>query len=600
MSEKLQIYERFTKLILLSSIFILVSIVYTLPLVYTFSNWGQNDWDQFIFWNAVPRVTMLEYHQFPLWNPYGNGGNVLLAHPHSSFLSPFYILVLIFGPLIGLKIEIIVHLFLGMLGMYFLSKHLQLGEVSSYIPPFVFMLSSIYPLHITEGHAEWLAMAFFPWLFLFYEKGLENKKYLLAGILSFSLIYLAGSVDVSHISITFLFLYATFKSIQRKSIQPLKILISIFVAVALLCAIKMVPMLEFLCHYPRFTIENDGIGLTTLAKMLLSRNQALYVNQRIDGQHYWHEYGAYVGISLLLLFVIGAFIKGRRKWPLSLTGVICLFIAMGSKAPINLWKILHFFPPYKSQTVPSRYMLGVIFCISLFSGIGTLYLEQLALKIKNKKKQLFYHLFIIGGIMLIVLDLYFVNSPILEKAFTNSPIHMEKHETFQQRYIDFHFQDFKSLSNLMYPVVLSNSGIISSYEVIAVKRGDVRTVNDPGYRGEAYLANNKGNISIVSFSPNKVIIDVNVYERDNLVLNQNYYTGWRVIDNGRRRNVRPYKGLISMPVTAGYHRIKFYYLPISFLIGTWLSISFILILLFYYQRNIKNMLQFLSIFGLYR
>jgi len=110
-------------------VFIAVAFFYTLPLLKNFSYWGQMDWDQFTFWNAVPRETLLRYHQFPLWNIYANGGNVLLAHPQSPFLSPLYIFVLIFGPVIGLKIEIIVHLIIGLFGIT-LNAFLKIGELT--------------------------------------------------------------------------------------------------------------------------------------------------------------------------------------------------------------------------------------------------------------------------------------------------------------------------------------------------------------------------------------------------------------------------------------------------------------------------------------
>ena len=147
-----------------------VAIIFSVPLFRNFSYWGTMDWDQYTFWHAVPREIILKYHQFPLWNPYSNGGNVLLAHTHSPFLSPFYIFVLIFGPIAGLKVEIIIHLFIGMFGMFLLSQKLNLAKYSVYLPPFVFMLSSIYALHLAEGHVEWLTMAFTPWLFLCFLK----------------------------------------------------------------------------------------------------------------------------------------------------------------------------------------------------------------------------------------------------------------------------------------------------------------------------------------------------------------------------------------------------------------------------------------------
>ena len=157
-------------------IFFIASIIYAFPVLENISYWGTADWDLFTFWNAVPRDTILRFHQFPFWNPYVNGGNPMLAHPDSPFLSPLYIFVLLFGPLIGIKIQIFVHLFIGLTGMFYLSRNLNLSPKASYLTSFIFMFNSTYALHLSEGHAEWLAMAFVPWVFLFFIKSFEQFR----------------------------------------------------------------------------------------------------------------------------------------------------------------------------------------------------------------------------------------------------------------------------------------------------------------------------------------------------------------------------------------------------------------------------------------
>ena len=155
-------------------IFFIISIIYAFPVIRNISYLGQMDWDQFTFWNAVPRETILRYGQFPLWNPYANGGNVLLAHPDSPFLSPFYIFVLIFGPVIGLKLQIIVHVFIGLYGMFLLARHMKISTRSSYLSSFIYMMSSMYALRLSEGQTEWFALAFVPWTFLYYLQSLSQ------------------------------------------------------------------------------------------------------------------------------------------------------------------------------------------------------------------------------------------------------------------------------------------------------------------------------------------------------------------------------------------------------------------------------------------
>jgi hypothetical protein len=67
----------------------------------------------------------------PTWNPYAEGGTVLLAHPHSPVLSSWYAIVLLFGAPIG---------------------------------GIMFMMSAHFALHIAEGHLEWCVLGLMPWV----------------------------------------------------------------------------------------------------------------------------------------------------------------------------------------------------------------------------------------------------------------------------------------------------------------------------------------------------------------------------------------------------------------------------------------------------
>jgi hypothetical protein len=547
-------------------------------------NWGARDWDQFIFWNAVQRETILTHHQFPLWNPYINGGNVLLAHPHSSFLSPFFIFVLIFGPVAGLKIQVIIHLIIGMWGMFLLLRYIKIDEISSYVSSFVYMLSSVYFLHIAEGHMEWLPMAFLPWLFLCYLKSLSQKRHIITAIILLALILLAGTVNVFSIALFILFIYSVFLAIQKNSIVPVKNIFFIFIGTFLLCSAKLLPMLEFLYKYPRFTIEQDGIGLRVLYMALLSQRQALFDllslmqgEQALGLKYRWHEYGAYIGMLPLALSLLGIIFSFKKNWPLILTAIFALLVTLGYGSPVNLWKGLHYLPVYNSLHVPSRFMFGFIFCISILTGIGMLYFWKFLQKTSLIKSEFLKKIIFMNVALFILFDLYTTNAIILKNSYWMKPKKIERNKTFAQRYWNMDTNNEYFHSNA-YPVFLSNSGVINGYEVMQINKGDVAVASSPTYRGEAYLVNNEGSASITEFSPNRIVVDVYAKQKDLLVLNQNYYTGWSVKGN-RRGRAKNFKGLISHPVNPGHQQIIFYYLPVSFILGILVSsVTFIILI----------------------
>jgi len=552
--------------------FLLLALIYGFPISRNIGNWGHMDWDQYTFWNAVPRETILRHHQFPLWNPYSNGGNVLLALPQSPFLTPFYIPVLIFGPIIGLKLEIIIHLLVGMLGMFLLSKYINSRAYSSYLPPIIFMLSSIYTLHLAEGHMEWSSMAFVPWLFLFYLKSLEYIKYVIGSILSYALMIFGGSVYIVSISIISLSVYSIFVMFQTRKLTPLKVLGSIFIGAFLVCSVKLIPMLEFLKDNPRKVVSSEATDISLLPAILLSRDQAIYYQttkwtkpgQKVEfvGGEFefgWHEYGAYTGFVPLLLATIGIFFYFKTYWPLLLTGMVSLWMSLGRGAFYNLWGLVHRLPLYDSLHVPSRFIVGFIFSISLFSGLGLSKLEGI-----SRKK---YFKFLIGLIVgFVFFDLFLVDYPLLKAPFIIKPPEIIRYAEFRHRYRDFNLFPEKSRSS-MYPVLLSNSGIINSYEVIGVAKGDIKAVEDYNYRGEVYFLKTNNKVESVAFSPNRLKIKTDVKEQDFLIVNQNFHRGWRVKVNKKKQKIVSSNGLVSVNLPPGNNDVTLYYLPKSFIAG---------------------------------
>jgi len=585
------------------TLFSIIAVIYTFPIFENIFYWGQMDWDQFTFWNAVPREAILRYHQFPLWNLYANGGNVLLAHPHSPFLSPMYLFVLILGPVLGLKIEIFVHLIVGLFGMFLLSKYRGLTIAASYLASFVFMLSAIYTLHLTEGHASWITMAFMPWVFLYYQKSIDDHKNALGVVIFLGLMLFAGSIDVFFISVAFLTIYSFFKLYQLRNPAPVILLFIIFVGTFLLCSVKLLPMIEYLIQFPRLTESSGGTSLAALYEILLGRGDIYYdillgkgdmyphearylQSERLALEFEWHEYGAYIGIIPFAMFLIGAVSAFKKHWPLIMTGLISLWIALGDWSYVNLWLFLHNnVPIFNSYQVPSRFILGFIFALSLLSGYGLEYIEQLFLKIKHGKAALVCKLFVIAIVSFVAFDLWQVNSPALLLTFRVPPIEEIEHARFAQRYDSINLSGKNNTRSSMYPIFLSNSGILNGYEVVNIKKGDVRIESHPEYRGEVYLLRSNKGVFIEYFSPNKIVVDFTVKNADILIVNQNYYTGWKVKKGLKTAQAEPYNGLISTQIEPGHYKITFYFMPFSFLIGLFITVSFILFGVVFYTRK---------------
>jgi len=578
-------------------IFAIVSIIICLPILRNFGNWGGMDWDEVFFWQAVARETILKFHQFPLWNPYAQpeGALVFIAYPNSPFLSPLFLVVLIFGPIYGTKLLIVLHFFIGLLGMFLLAKTLALDNACSYLVAFVYMLSSIFSLHIVEGHFEWLSMAFLPWLLLSFLRSLKKPIYILAGVFFLSLILLEGSVDVFAVTIIFLIIFFFLLILQRRSLIPVKNIFLIFMITFFLCYIKLLPMLEYLSLYPRSVVSTEFTPLGLFSNILLNRRQAdLYaqtkgigVNEKIGIErslsidHGWHEYGAYIGIIPFILFLTGSIAHFRRFWPLWLSGFICFLLALGNSRFLNLWIILRSLPFCAWLRVPSRFILGFMISVALFAGLGLKNFRQ-----RLRQKTAFFTFVLLA---IVIVDFLLINSQILKQAFTVAPMrNIARDEIFVQRQ-DFDSYIYKSgMRGGRYPAFLANAGVLKKVSNdIDSPRGAVHAVNSAEYRGEAYLINGKGEVSIAYFSPNKIILDVEAQQKDILVLNQNYYKGWRMKGN-QENSVSSHEGLISAKVSPGKYKVTFYYLPNSFIIGSLITSLTLFLCLYYVIAELKR------------
>jgi len=108
--------------ILMPFLLLAVSCALHWPLFSSFDLIGSGDWDQSLAFAEVSRKSIVEYGQLPLWNAFMCGGMPDLGNPHSHAFSPFFLLHLIFGAIVGMKLSCLLHFWLGLWGMWALCR----------------------------------------------------------------------------------------------------------------------------------------------------------------------------------------------------------------------------------------------------------------------------------------------------------------------------------------------------------------------------------------------------------------------------------------------------------------------------------------------
>jgi len=222
--------------------------------------------------------------------------------------------------------------------------------------------------------------------------------------------------------------------------------------------------------------------------------------------------------------------------------------------------------------------------MALFVGFGfKSLLNILEQKLKNRR---LLQLLRAGIPIIIMIDLISVNSPVFKDAFPIPPLSVERQEGFSQIAEEKNYDangivtqaplHMYSSWSALYPAFLSNLGTIQAYEPLNVPRNAIPR-NSLNYRGEAFFWGTSGKLSIDSWSPNRVVVSVQPRKEGYLVLNQNYYSGWKA--KGKRpRQVESVDCRSGGEAKSGYmlvgvrifpedKAIEFYYSPLSFKLG---------------------------------
>lgn len=559
----------------------LIALIFTFSIFRNFSYWGIQDWDQHLFYHAVPRHTLIEYHQFPLWNPYNCGGTVMLANPESGFLSPWFLLILIFGTVKGIKLAIFLHLIIGLLGMYLLARHYKLDTLTASLPACVYMLSSMYALNLTVGMTWFLSVVYLPWAFLCYLKGFKKWKFTLLSGLFLVLMYFEGGAYILSITILFFALFSLLSLRWHKIVKVAKLFSLLLVVTLCLGAIKFFPSFEFLREHPRHIRDYSGYSVKMLMHSVLSRDQSLAAVEKYpqkegfwDGMSYeMDENGMYISFIPLLLFLLGIVVYWKRQRQLTLCFLIFLWLSFGNRIPLSLWNLLHALPVYDSMRVAQRFRIVFMLIMALFAGFGLKSLNRiLDKKVKNLT---FPHPLRVIIPVVILMDLIWVNSPIFKDAFPIPPLKTERETRFSQILNKENYdangivtQASKRINSswaALYPAFLSNLGSIEGLEVTDVPRYAIPRDSDD-YKGEAFFVETSGELSIDAWSPNRVVVSIQSRGEGYLVLNQNYYSGWKV-KGGRSQKVQPINSLLGVKILPGDKIIEFFYSPLSFKLG---------------------------------
>jgi len=522
----------------IGALYLALAVVFTRPL-FAFPNaTGWRDWDFHLFLHAAVLKSLVEYGQLPLWNPWYCGGNVLWANPQAAFFSPVYPLAAAMSIPLAMKINIVFHYWVGLVGMHVLLTRIfglkpgpKTRPASDLLVLFLasaFVFSGAPALHLAVGHANFLPVFYLPFLLYFFFLAVGSgalKHAILAGAV-LALMAWNGGLHVVPMAAAAVGMLGVVSSIARRDWRPALAASVVGLFGALFAAPRIVPLLSFVTS-PQFFDARSQAGHPDLMtyEMLLRSLIDPWQNRgfRLEGQIYeWFEYGNYVGLPLVLAAVLSMFLIFRsrflsNRWfgvALAATTIAMLVVATGEFSPWAPASIFAHVPFVSSFRVPSRYIIAATLCAVLTVAWMARTLKVDALGPRARVAVAILCLLATG-------DLIYRNRAMLGGAFVQDPVETRFHLLGGQTTLAINSRTGPSeWGSPMFRALMNGESFYRCYEVMQTARKADTLHPLVWLEGGAQITS-------FTFSPNQIDFTVTrggIPSR--VLLNQNFAPGW--------------------------------------------------------------------------
>ncbi len=508
-----------------------LALVFCAPLFRLPHGVGVGDWDQHLFYYASVLNNVVEYGAAPFWNPWYCGGNVLWANPQVALLSPVYPIALVTSLPLAMKVTIVLHYVVGLVGMHLLLRRvigLRSLVVVVYLAS-VFTLSGAHALHLAVGHSTFLPAFLFPLQLFWVLRAIEHGrlKYVFGAAALLALMIYGGGMHVVPMALTGIGGFSAFAAVLQRSRRPL-VLVTVLVAAGLAYAgPKLVPVTLFVGGNQFFDTRggmdrSDFMTPEMLVHAYITPYQDL-TPAFDDQRHGWHEYGNFTGALFGLLFMASlVWVGTARRAPdrrlgqsFGGTAVLLLFFSAGEFAPVAPASLARLLPFFSSYRIPSRFtIVFVLFAVMTVAWVW----RQLAAQIDPRQSRGFVAVVCV----LATAELVIWNGSWFRDVFSQPPLASTFAWGAGPRTLAYEVNaDPFSGQSPMLRALMNDRSFVDCYEPLQLDR----TSNS-----ERPLVWTDGRATIFDtwFSPNEVSFSVLGSDRPaTVVLNTNYAPGWR-------------------------------------------------------------------------
>jgi len=500
-------------------------------------------------YEVAAREAVLRWHQMPLWDPYYCGGMYLLGTPQARFVSPTFLLSLLFGERRAEAITVFAMMVVGLEGAFRYARSRGATGFGAMLAAPLFALSGIFAVSPGLGWIGFFSFQLLPWIALGVRRALARE---LAGVLVAAgamawCIGMGGTYPAPIAAVWCAFEVVEFlaKRARRGRGARVGIGLALVAAAALLAAglaaARLWPIADTLADAPRVIGGTAGNSLGKELGMLFLGPQ----DKTENGSFYLGALAAPAVLAGLLR---------RRSLPVVIAGAFCMWLAAGYDLHPSLFSLLRELPIYSSLRYPERFLVPFALAVAVLAARGIGWAEAVVRarrrRAKGRPPRVRQVVLAIAAFTLVVNVGPMVRQHAMHAA--DRPLGTPPDEDDSR---PFH-QSRGNRWGLAYYEPMQR-GSLSCWEAYPVPQS-------PALRGD--LQNEEwlddagaGTLVERAWSPDRIDLDVDLARPATVLVNQNWHSGWRASVG----EVDSHNGLLAVAMPAGKNALTLSFAPKS-------------------------------------
>ena len=347
-------------------------------------------------WKNFTAVS-LDQGNFPLWNPYSNGGQPFLANAQSALFSPFNLISCLFPLNFSFIVTALLPLFVAGFSTYLLAREIGVSKAGALVSMIAFSFSG--PMIVWLGHPLPKVIAWLPALLFFSERALTRNSwpYSIATAVTIAVQFLAGHPETSfHVMLVWL-AYCVYRMVTLhgwrlpRLVDPhIKIITAVIIGL-MASAMQLLPFLEFLRRSTILSARAAGSEPSLLVTLFLDWHDwptaittllPQFFGTPLNGS-YWYPYSnyneqtLYAGILPLAMAIVSViWILRRRRSPGKdrdsrpiLFFVALTVLSLGTALRIPLFNIINRLPLFGLAS-NGRLRNVYVLAVAILAGFG--------------------------------------------------------------------------------------------------------------------------------------------------------------------------------------------------------------------------------------